>query len=118
VSRRTLPWLLVAVVALLYPLGVVAGGAPRFPSRHDCVHPARSDENVEAVFGRYSTTAAAEAVRERALHSGFKGVQLEADGCGLFKVTLHGIPSLAVGRDFVAEAEKVGFHPSLEQAGP
>jgi hypothetical protein len=115
---RAVPWLLIGAVTLLYPLGVLAGGAPRFPSRHDCVHPAKSDVNVEAVFGRFSTTAAADAVRRRAAHSGFKNLQLEADGCGLFKVTLRGIPSLAVGRDFLAEAEKVGFHPTLEQAAP
>jgi hypothetical protein len=111
-------WLLIGTVALVYPLVVLAGGAPRFPSRHDCVHPAKSDDNIEAVFGHFSTTAAAEAVRQRAAHSGFKNLQLEADGCGLFKVTLRGIPSLAVGRDFLAEADKVGFHPALEQAVP
>jgi hypothetical protein len=101
---------------LLYPLAVVAGSAPRFPSRHECVRPATTDENLEAVFGRFGTTTAAESVRMKAARAGFKNLQVESDGCGLFKVTLHGIPSLEVGRDFLREAERAGFHPTLEQA--
>jgi hypothetical protein len=116
VKMRLLPWLVLAAVALLYPLGVVAGGSPHFPTRGECVHPAASDGNLEAVFGRFTTVSAADTLQRRAVHAGFKGVQVEPDGCGLFKVTLHGIPTLAVGRDFVKEAEGAGLHPSLEQA--
>jgi hypothetical protein len=114
--RRLAPWLALIAVALLYPLAVLAGGAPRFPSRHDCVRPATTDENVEAVFGRFGTIAAAESVQMRATRAGFQSLQIESDGCGLFKVTLHGIPSLQVGRDFVREAEREGFRPTLEQS--
>jgi len=115
-SRRLLPWIVLVVLALGYPLVVLGGGGPRFPSRGDCVRPATSDQNIEAVFGRFGTTAVAESMQRRAARSGFKNVQVESDGCGLFKVTLHGIPSLEVGREFIAEAQRVGFHPMLEQA--
>jgi hypothetical protein len=49
---------------------------------------------------------------------GFKGTRIESDGCGLLKVTLHGIPTLQVGRAFIAEARTVGFNPRLEQEKP
>jgi hypothetical protein len=114
--RRLAPWIVLIAVMLLYPLAVVAGGAPRFPSRHECVRPATTDENLEAVFGRFRTTTAAESVRMKAERAGFKNLQVESDGCGLFKVTLRGIPSLQVGRDFLREAERAGFQPTLEQA--
>jgi hypothetical protein len=118
VKVRILPWALLLVAALVYPLTVVAGGGPRFPSQAECVHPAKTDGNVEAVFARFDSSARAEVLLRRVLHSGFKGTQVEPDGCGLLKVTLHGIPTLQVGRDFIAEAETVGFHPTLEQATP
>ena len=117
-SRRLLVWAVLVASTLGYPLVVLGGGSPRFPSRADCVHPATSEGNLEAVFGRFATSAAAESVQRRATRSGFKNVQIESDGCGLLKVTLHGIPSLEVGRDFIAEAQRVGFHPMLEQQGP
>jgi hypothetical protein len=104
--------------ALAYPLAVVVAGHPRFPTRHECVHPARSEGNIEAVFAHLPTTAAAESLQQRATRAGFQNVQVERDGCGLFKVTLHGIPTLAVGRDFVREAQSRGFHPILEQEKP
>jgi hypothetical protein len=117
-SDRLVPWLVVVGLAVIYPVAVLAGGAPRFPSHADCVHPATSDGSIEAVFGRFRTSAAAESLQRRAAQSGFKNVLIESDGCGLLKVALHGIPSLAVGHDFVAEAERVGFHPTLEQQAP
>jgi hypothetical protein len=116
--RRLLPWIVLVTAALAYPLAVVAGGHPRFPTRHECVHPARSDGNIEAVFGHLPTTAAAESLQQRATRAGFQNVQVEPDACGLLKVTLDGIPTLAVGRDFVREAQSRGFHPILEQEKP
>jgi hypothetical protein len=116
--RRVIPWLVLLVAALAYPLAVLAGGEPRFPSRAECAHPAKTGGDIEAVFGRFSTNAAAESLLRRVLQSGFESVRIESDGCGRLKVTLHGIPTLEVGRDFVAEAERVGFHPALEQATP
>jgi hypothetical protein len=117
-NRRLLVWIVPAVFTLGYPLVVLGGGGPRFPSRSECVHPATSDGRIEAVFGRFETSAAADSAQRRAAQAGFKNLQIESDGCGLLKVTLPGIPSLEVGRDFVAEAQKVGFHPMLEQQAP
>jgi hypothetical protein len=114
-TRRFAPLLVAVAVALLYPLAVLAQGAPHFPSQHECVRPASGDEDLEAVFGRFPTVTAAEALQARAARSGFKNVRVERDGCGFFKVTLHGIPNRQVGADFVREAERVGFRPRLEQ---
>lgn len=106
------------VAALAYPIAVVAGGGPRFPTRAECVRPAKTDDNLEAVFGRFASRTRAEQVLRRVLQVGFEGTEIESDGCGRLKVTLHGIPTLQVGRDFVAEAQRVGFHPRLEQGTP
>jgi hypothetical protein len=114
-TRRFAPLLIAVAIALIYPLAVLAQGAPHFPSRHECVRPASGDEGVEAVFGRFPTLTAAQALQARAARSGFKGVRVEPDGCGFLKVTLHGIPNLEVGADFVREAESAGFRPRLEQ---
>jgi hypothetical protein len=118
VNVRIVPWALLLIAALVYPLTVVAEGGPRFPSQAECVHPAMTDGNIEAVFARRRTSHRAEALLRKVLRSGFKGAEVESDACGLLKVTLHGIPTLQVGRDFVAEAETFGFHPTLEQATP
>jgi hypothetical protein len=116
VRRALLPWLAVSAAAVIYALVVVAAnGAPHFPTRHDCIHPATSDGNLDAVFMRFTTITAAQSLQRRVEQAGFQNVQVEGDGCGLFKVVLHGIPTLAVGRDFVHEAEGAGFHPTLEQ---
>jgi hypothetical protein len=111
-------WLVMAVAAVAYPLAVTAGHGPHFPRRGECVRPAKEDGEIDAVFGRFSTSAPAKAMLRRALQVGFKGTEMGSDGCGFLKVVLHGIPNLEVGREFVAEAEKVGLHPHLEQATP
>jgi hypothetical protein len=111
-------WLIVLVAAFTYPSAVVVGGAPRFPSRADCVHPAKTDGDLEAVFGRFRSETRAVPILRRALRVGFKGTEIESDGCGFLKVTLHEIPTLEVGHAFVAQARRVGFNPKLEQASP
>ena len=116
--RRLAPWIVVIGAALLYPVIVLAGGGARFPSREECVHPATRIGSIEAVFGRFTTTTAAQSLLRRAVASGFEHLEIEPDGCGLLKVTLHDIPSLSVGRAFVAEAQGVGFQPRLEQQAP
>src|SRR5207248_10097558 len=118
VRKRLLPWTLVAVAALVYLAAVLTGGLPRFPSRAECVHPAKADGNLEAVFGRFDRRTDAERTLRRVLGVGFKGSMIEADGCGRLKVDVHGVPSLAVGHELVAEAAKVGVHATLEQTMP
>jgi len=118
VRRRLLPWAILFIAALVYPLALIAGEGPRFPSRAECIHPANSGGKIEAVFGRFSGTTDAAPVLRHVLAVGFKGARIEPDGCGVLKVVLHGIPSLRVGREFVAEAGGVGLHPRLEQDSP
>ena len=102
-SRRAyaVPALLVAA-AVAYPVAVIASGRPHFPTRAECIRPAKADGNLEVVFGRFSSPVDAAALLERVLHVGFKGSLVEPDGCGLFKVDVQGIPTLEVGRQVVA----------------
>jgi hypothetical protein len=118
VRRRLAPWLLVLVAALAYPLAVLAGGAPRFPTRAECVHPVVEGQEIEAVFGRFERADDAEAEYRRVVGAGFSGTELKPDGCGFLKVAVHGIPSVDVGHELAAEAEKAGFHVTLERYVP
>jgi hypothetical protein len=38
------------------------------------------------------------------------------NACGRIRVAVGGIPTLAVGQEFVQEARRVGFEVTLEQA--
>jgi hypothetical protein len=114
-AGRVLPWAIVVVVGLAYPLAVLAGGGPRFPTAAECVHTAQADGDLEVVFARTDTPTAAAALLQRVLTVGFKGSQVEPDGCGRWKVAVHGIPTLEVGDQVMAEARSVGLQPTLEQ---
>jgi hypothetical protein len=118
VNRRYVAPLLVLVAALAYPVAVLSGGSPRFPTRAECIHPAKEGVPLEAVFGRFDHRPDAEARLQRVLAAGFKGSKIEPDGCGRLKVDVAGIPNLAVGNDLLAEALKVGISATLEQAVP
>jgi hypothetical protein len=118
VRARILPWAILLSSALAYPLAVAADGGTRFPHRAECRHAVKTEGNLEAVFGRFFSTAGAEPVLRHALEVGFKGTRIESDGCGLLKVTLPGIPTLRIGQDFIAEARRVGFNPHLEHGKP
>jgi hypothetical protein len=115
--KRLAPWLLIATVALAYPIGVLAQGAPPFPSRDECAHPATGDGEIEAVFGRFDSEREARELQENALAVGFAGTEVERDACGRARVFLPGIPTLAVGEDFAEQARSAGFEVTLEQAG-
>ncbi len=112
--RRAAPWLAVVVTGLVYPVVVLAGGGAHFPSRADCVHIARADGDLKVVFGRSESPSDASSLLDRVLKSGFKGSLIEPDGCGLFEVSVHGISTLAVGGQVVAEAKTVGLGASVE----
>ena len=111
-------WIAIGIAALAYPVVVIAGGLPRFPSRAECIHPAKEGQRLEAVFGRYSRDVAAGSALDRALAAGFKGSQVEPDGCGYLKVDVKGIPSVAVGQSLVHEAQQAGLHATLETVTP
>jgi hypothetical protein len=115
--RRLAPWLVVAGLALAYPIAILAGGSPEFPSREDCVRRATSDGEIDAVFGYFETEPEAVSVRDRALEVGFAGTELEWNGCGLVRVAVGGIPTLEVGREFAEQAREAALPVSLEQAG-
>jgi hypothetical protein len=113
-QHRLAPWLVVGAVSLVYPVIVLAGGGASFPSRAECVHVARADGDLEVVFGRSESATDAGALLERVLGAGFKGSLIEPDGCGLLKVAVHGIPTLRVGGQVVAEAKSVGLSATVE----
>jgi hypothetical protein len=116
VSVRVLaPWLVVVVAALAYPLALAVSGTTRFPTRAECVHVAKKDGNLEVVFGRFDSPVDATALLGRVLHVGFRGSQVEPDGCGRFKVAVHGIPTIVVGRQVVAEARSVDLTATIEE---
>lgn len=116
--RRLLPWAAILVAAFVYPLAVIAGGLPRFPSPAECVHPAVAGEQLEAVFGRFDRRDAASAMLKRVLAAGFSGSQVEPDGCGRLKVDVKGVPNVAVGESLAREAQKAGLRATLETATP
>jgi hypothetical protein len=118
VSRRLAPWALVLAAAIGYPVASLSGGTPNFPARSDCVDLATKDGDIEAVFGRFDTRAAAAAHLRVVLGRGFTGSEIEGDGCGRLKVVVHGIRTLAVGREVAAEARSVGLNVTLEYAAP
>lgn len=113
---RLAPWLLVLGLLLVYPLVTMLEGGPTFPTRDDCVRPATSDGNIDAVFGYFDDELEAAAVRDRALGVGFTGTELAWNACGRVRVAVGGIPTLDVGREFVEQARGVGFDITLEQA--
>jgi hypothetical protein len=118
VSPRLAAPLLVVVAAFAYPVAVLSGGLPRFPTRAECIHPAKEGVPLEAVFGRFDHRPDAEQHLQRVLTLGFKGTQIEPDGCGRLKVDVAGIPTLDVGHDLLAEAQSVGLSATLEAAQP
>ena len=114
---RIAPWLVIAGLVLAYPVVILASGNPTFPTREECVRPATADGDIDAVFGYFDDELAAAAVRDRALEVGFGGTELGWNGCGRVRVAVGGIPSLAVGQEFVEQARGVGLEVTLEQAG-
>lgn len=114
--KRAAPWLLVAALALVYPVMSLATGGPSFPTRDECVRPATADGDIDAVFGYFETELEAAGVRDRAIEVGFIGTEMASDGCGRIRVAVGGIPTLEVGRKFVEEARTVDFEVTLEQA--
>ena len=116
-SRQTLvAWSVLVVVVLAYPIGVLAGGLPRFPSVSDCAQKATAAGNLEVVFGHFSSYDDAVRVHDEALRNGFKGTRIAPDGCLRLKVALPGVPTIEVGHDVIQEAHSVGLEPTLEQS--
>jgi hypothetical protein len=75
-------------------------------------------QHNEAVFGHFSTLAAAKKLRAKAAALGFAGIKIENDGCGDFEVEIDGADSLADRQSFATEARKAGFPVTFEQTAP
>lgn len=116
--RRIVPWLIVAVAALAYPLAVLAfSGAPTFPSRDDCVVSVTGEGEYEVVFGYRDSEREALELRAGVLAVGFSGTEIEGDGCGRVRVSVDDVPTREVGEEVIRQARTVGLEPTLEQEG-
>ena len=110
----------IVVVPLVgYPLIVAVDGA-RFPSQADCVRIARAtdDAELDLVFGRRESPAAAERLLERVQRVGYGDAELRPDGCGRWEVLYDGIESYAQGLESRAEARGAGLEAELEVEPP
>lgn len=115
---RVVPWLVVVVAALGYPLAVLAfGGAPDFPSRDDCVLAPTGEGEYQVVFGYRESELEAVELRDRALAVGFEGSEVARNGCGRVKVFVDDVPSREVGEEVIREARTVDLEATLEQEG-
>ena len=72
----------------------------------------------EAVFGHFSTLAAAKELKTRAAALGFKGIKVENEGCGDFEVEIDGADRQADRTSFSKEASHAGFPVTFEQTAP
>ena len=113
-GRRWIPVLIVLVPLLGYPIAMLGGGGPRFPTRAECVHPAVEGAPVDLVYGRLDDPVDAARLRDRVVAVGFTGTEAVADGCGRWKVVLENVPSLEVAREVQEEARSVELSPTLE----
>jgi hypothetical protein len=72
----------------------------------------------EAVFGHFSTLAAAKGLKARAAAVGFKGIKIESEGCGDFEVEIDGADRQSDRTSFAQEASRAGFQVTFEQTAP
>jgi hypothetical protein len=116
VRSRALSLAVLAVGAFAYPVTVLAGGSPHFPSWRDCLVPATRDGSIVLVFGRFDSVASAETLLQRIEKLGYVHAEVMPDGgCEQVKVAVPGYPTLAGAQNAVDEAARVGLHPTLEQ---
>ena len=107
--------LVVCVPLLGYPAVVLADGA-RFPSQDDCIRiaPDGSTEELDLVFGRRDTPAAAEELRDQVAAVGYVDAEVQGDGCARWKVLYDGIEFYSQGLSSRAEARGAGLEAELE----
>jgi hypothetical protein len=107
---------LVLVLAGCAVSAAAAGARPQLVSATCATTEVRVHD--EAVFGHFSTLAAARRLRTHAAAFGFKGIKIENEGCGDFEVEIDGADRQADRGSFATEAEKVGFQITFEQIAP
>ena len=108
----------VAVIAVLAAALVPAAAAAA--SVTDNAAGCRTNDtgrNVEAVFGHFATRQAAAAFLRIAEHRGFKGFEIENDGCGDFELESDNITQ-AQRTAFAHEAEISDIQVTWEQPAP
>jgi hypothetical protein len=107
---------IVAVPLLAYPLIALAGGAPGFPSRDDCVHLPSGDETeqLEVVYGRLSDPVVAEDLLAELTGTGFVGAEIQLDDCGRWKVSYDAIESREQGEALAEQVRSAGFAARVE----
>jgi hypothetical protein len=119
VTQRRLRRAFVAIIAvplLAYPLLAVAGGAPGFPSREDCVQLPTGDTSqpLEVVYGRLGDPVAAEALLAEITGRGFVGAEIRFDDCGRWKVSYDAIESREQGEALAEQVRAEGFAARVE----
>ena len=104
------------LVLLLATVGAIAAtrASSATPS---CVTP-EVRVHDEAVFGHFSTLAAAKKLKARAAREGFAGIKIENEGCGDFEVEIDGADRQADRSSFAQEALKAGYPVTFEQTAP
>jgi hypothetical protein len=96
---------------------VAVGAGGKTPGEPTC----RTSEvrvHDEAVFGHFSTRAAAKRLAARATRAQLMGVKIEDDGCGDYEVEIDGADTDKDRGSFAREAGKLGFEITFEQQAP
>jgi hypothetical protein len=110
---------LVVLLVLVAFCGICAAGAGARTSAvpASCAKP-EVRVHDEAVFGHFSTLAAAKALKKRAAAVGFAGIKIENEGCGDFELEIDGADRQADRASFSLEATKAGYYVTFEQTAP
>lgn len=118
-TGRRIAIAIVAIPLLAYPL-VAGAQRAHYPSHDDCVRKALPGEagDLDLVFGRRDTPAAAVQLLERVRGVGYVDAEMRMDGCGRWEVLYDGIESYAQGASSAAEAHGAGLEAWLEIQPP
>ena len=115
-DSRAAAFAVIVAGLLVYPVAVVASGAPKFPSVQDCVMPATHDGKIQLVLGSFASAEDATALAARAEADGFVGTHVTIDDCGQVVVAVPGYSDLAGALSAVKEARRAGFSAKPEFA--
>ncbi len=108
----------------LAALAVAPAATSRTPDR--CA-PVDSSLHWEAVFGNVTSLSQAMVVKQQATKAGFQGITFEYDSCDDVEVTIVGLDTATMRRDFAKEAAAfpvtfeppdilIGHHPGFVKA--
>jgi hypothetical protein len=107
---------IVAVPMLAYSASALVTGAPRLPTRDECVAVAsEADLKVEVVYGRLDDPQAAEELLADISRVGFVGARVALDGCGRWKVVYDRVASFAEAQALAHQVRRAGFAAEVQQ---